>query len=144
MKKILWILIGIIGSILVSVIICLLLILNVSSYKQSAFESINAGEFDKAAIELLQIEKWEISDYVDPDSVISFVNYSKTINFPSSILDSLYVYVSSEYEILGEKYHLENDYNNAFNIFDEQYIWNLSYLGNGHPKHIMLLNKGII
>lgn len=141
MKKILWILIGIIGSILVSVIICLLLILNVSSYKQSAFESINAGEFDKAAIELLQIEKWEISDYVDPDSVISFVNYSKTINFPSSILDSLYVYVSSEYEILGEKYHLENDYNNAFNIFDEQYIWNLSYLGNGHPKHIMLLNN---
>lgn len=141
MKKILWILIGIIGSILVSVIICLLLILNVSSYKQSAFESINAGEFDKAAIELLQIEKWEISDYVDPDSVISFVNYSKTINFPPSILDSLYVYVSSEYEILGEKYHLENDYNNAFNIFDEQYIWNLSYLGNGHPKHIMLLNN---
>lgn len=141
MKKILWILIGIIGSILVSVIICLLLILNVSSYKQSAFESINAGEFDKAAIELLQIEKWEISDYVDPDSVISFVNYSKTINFPSSILDSLYVYVSSEYEILGEKYHLENDYTNAFNIFDEQYIWNLSYLGNGHPKHIMLLNN---
>ena len=141
MKKILWILIGIIGSILVSVIICLLLILNVSSYKQSAFESINAGKFDKAAIELLQIEKWEISDYVDPDSVISFVNYSKTINFPSSILDSLYVYVSSEYEILGEKYHLENDYNNAFNIFDEQYIWNLSYLGNGHPKHIMLLNN---
>lgn len=141
MKKILWILIGIIGSILVSVIICLLLILNVSSYKQSAFENINAGEFDKAAIELLQIEKWEISDYVDPDSVISFVNYSKTINFPSSILDSLYVYVSSEYEILGEKYHLENDYNNAFNIFDEQYIWNLSYLGNGHPKHIMLLNN---
>ena len=141
MKKILWILIGIIGSILVSVIICLLLILNVSSYKQSAFESINAGEFDKAAIELLQIEKWEISDYVDPDSVISFVNYSKTINFPSSILDSLYVYVSSEYEILGEKYHLENDYNNAFNIFDEQYIWNLSYLGNEHPKHIMLLNN---
>lgn len=141
MKKILWILIGIIGSILVSVIICLLLILNVSSYKQSAFESINAGEFDKAAIELLQIEKWEISDYVDPDSVISFVNYSKTINFPSSILDSLYVYVSSEYEILGEKYHLENDYNNAFNIFDEQYIWNLAYLGNGHPKHIMLLNN---
>ena len=141
MKKILWILIGIIGSILVSIIICLLLILNVSSYKQSAFESINAGEFDKAAIELLQIEKWEISDYVDPDSVISFVNYSKTINFPSSILDSLYVYVSSEYEILGEKYHLENDYNNAFNIFDEQYIWNLSYLGNGHPKHIMLLNN---
>ena len=30
---------------------------------------------------------------------------------------------------------------NAFNIFDEQYIWNLSYLGNGHPKHIMLLNN---
>ena len=142
MKKILWILIGVIGSIGVCFIICLLWILFTGPlHKQLAFEYINAGAFGEATVELPQIENWEISDYVDPDSVISFVNYSKTINFPSSILDSLYVYVSSEYEILGEKYHLENDYNNAFNIFDEQYIWNLSYLGNGHPKHIMLLNN---
>ena len=142
MKKILWILIGVIGSIGVCFIICLLWILFTRPlHKQLAFEYINAGAFGEAAVELPQIENWEISDYVDPDSVISFVNYSKTINFPSSILDSIFLYVSSELEVIGKKYYSENDYKHAISIFEQQLSWHEHYLGTSHLNHAILLNN---
>ena len=110
-------------------------------YKQWAFEDINNGHFNSAVSNLIHIDDWSISDYLDPDSVVSFANYSKSMNFPLSILDSMYLYVSLEYEIIGGEYYINNEYNNAISVYTEQYSWNLSYLSEVHPKHIMLLNN---
>ena len=110
-------------------------------YKQWAFEDINNGHFNSAVSNLIHIDDWSISDYLEPDSVISFMNHIYHLDFSSAIVDSLYLYVSKELKIIGKNYYSNGDYEMAKYIYNQQFSWNVSYIGLFNVEHSILLNN---
>lgn len=109
-------------------------------HKQWAIENINNGIFDKAIDNLNNITDWTITKCFYPDSVIAFAAYANN-KISSSILDSLYLYVSKELEHIGKNYFAERDYEMTLYTYKKQLTWNEIYLDTLTLNHSILLNN---
>ncbi|MBO5829617.1 MAG: tetratricopeptide repeat protein [Paludibacteraceae bacterium] len=109
------------------------------SHKEHFIDAINRGDFEQAAEELYLVTDWDVDFYLEPDSIVSFLQAVDTANIPMPTRDSLYAYVTTELGIVGDAFFETDDFESAIDIYMQQKTWCEKYLGvdNLHYAGVM-------
>lgn len=109
------------------------------SHKELFIEAINCGDFEQATDELYLVTDWDVDFYLEPDSVVSFLQAEDTANIPMPIRDSLYAYVTTELGLVGDELFETDNFKSAIDIYMQQKVWCEKYLGvdNLHYAGVM-------
>ena len=111
--------------------------------KKIMIEQINNGFYEKAIETLMYVDNWEVTEFISPDSVLSFVNFARTKSIRElSVFDSLYMYIGKELDLMAKQYIKEKEYDRAISIYEFQAEWYKAFFGENNLYALSLYNVG--